>query len=78
MSVLADLERWRRTGAIRPEQYDVLSALVRKERVSLFVELHTLLYLGVVSVVAGVGWTIQVHFQNLGDAAILSALTIVV
>jgi hypothetical protein len=76
LRVLADLDRWRRTGAIRADQYDVLSALVGKERFSLFVELHTILYLGVVSVVAGVGWTIQTHFQNLGDAAILSALTI--
>jgi hypothetical protein len=73
--VLADLERWRSTGAIRAEQYEVLSALVRKERFSLFVELHTLLYLGVISLIAGVGWTIQVHFRQLGDAAILSGLT---
>ena len=76
MRILADLERWRSTGAIRAEQHDVLSALVRKERFSVFVELHTVLYLGVVSAIAGVGWTIQTHFQSLGDAAILSALTI--
>jgi hypothetical protein len=76
LRVLADLERWRRTGTIRAEQHDVLSALVRKERFSVFVELHTVLYLGVVFAVAGVGWTIQTHFQNLGDAAILVALTI--
>lgn len=75
MKLLADLERWRATGAIRAEQHDALSALVRKERFSLFVELHTLLYLGVIAVVAGVGWTIQVHFQGLGDATILGALT---
>lgn len=75
MRILADLERWRTTGAIRPEQYDILSALVRKERYSVFVELHTLLYLGVVAFIAGVGLTIQTHFQGLGDAAILSALT---
>ena len=76
MKLLEDLERWRSTGAIRAEQYDVLSALVRKDRFSVYVELHTLLYLGVVAVVAGVGWTIQTHFQDLGDAAILLALTI--
>ena len=76
MQILGDLERWRSTGAIRAEQYDVLSALVRKERFSVFVELHTLLYLGVVSFVGGVGWTIQKHFQGLGDAAILSGLTL--
>jgi len=76
LKILADLERWRSTGAIRAEQYDILSALVRKERFSVFVELHTLLYLGVVSFVGGVGWTIQKHFEGLGDAAILSGLTL--
>ena len=76
MNLLADLERWKRTGAIRADQHQVLSALVRKERFSVFVELHTALYLGVVSFIAGVGWTIQTHFQGLGDAAILSALTV--
>jgi hypothetical protein len=76
LKILADLERWRSTGVIRAEQYDVLSALVRKERFSVFVELHTVLYLGVLSFIAGVGWTIQTHFQGLGDAAILSALTL--
>ena len=75
MKILADLERWRSTGVIRAEQYEVLSALVRKERFSVFVELHTVLYLGVVFFIGGVGWTIQTHFQGLGDAAILSALT---
>ena len=74
--MLADLERWRQTGAIRAEQHAVLSALVRKERFSVFVELHTILYLGVVAAIAGVGWTIQTHFQGLGDVAILSALTL--
>jgi hypothetical protein len=76
LKILADLERWRSAGAIRPDQYEVLAGLVRKERFSVFVELHTLLYLGVVTCVGGVGWTIQKHFQGLGDAAILSALTL--
>ncbi|HEY2431763.1 MAG TPA: DUF2157 domain-containing protein [Vicinamibacterales bacterium] len=76
MNTLADLERWRQAGAIRAEQYDLLSALVGKERFSVFVELHTILYLGVVSFIGGLGWTIQTHFQGLGDAAILSALTL--
>src|SRR4051812_27738130 len=77
MSMLADLDRWRITGVIRPEQFDVLSALVRKERFSVFVELHTAVYLGVLAFVAGLGLTIQTHFAGLGDAAILSGLTIV-
>ncbi len=74
--MLADLERWKNSGAIRAEQHAALSALVRKERFSVFVELHTILYLGVVSAIAGVGWTIQTRFQGLGDVAILSALTL--
>jgi hypothetical protein len=48
---------------------------VRRERMSVFAELTTLLYLGVVTCVAGVGWTIKDHFASLGDAAILTALT---
>jgi hypothetical protein len=76
LRILEDLERWRSTGAIRADQYDVLSALVRKQRFSVYVELHTLLYLGVVAFIAGVGWTIQTHFQGLGDVAVLSALTV--
>ena len=70
------LERWRTTGAISGAQYEVLSALVRKDRFSVFVELNTTLYLGVLAFVAGVGWTIETHFTSLGDAAILSALTL--
>jgi hypothetical protein len=77
MSVLGDLDRWRATGAIRPGQFEVLSALVRRERFSVFVELHTGLYLGVLALVAGLGLTIQTHFAGLGDAMILSGLTMV-
>jgi hypothetical protein len=42
----------------------------------LFAELHVLLYLGVVSCIAGLGWTIGMYFANLGDAAILGSLTL--
>jgi hypothetical protein len=76
MKILKDLERWSKTGAITGAQCDAISALVRKDRFSVFVELNTLLYLGVLSFVGGVGWTIQTRFVRLGDAAILSALTL--
>ena len=75
MTILQYLERWNGTGAITPAQYDALSALARRDRMSVFAELNTLLYLGVVACVAGIGWTIQTHFASLGDAAILSALS---
>jgi hypothetical protein len=75
MSVLPYLERWRETGAITGEQYAEIRELTRKDRFSVFLELNALLYLGVVAFVAGVGWTVRVHFERLGDAAILIPLT---
>src|SRR5438067_4687976 len=71
------LDQWRSSGAIAPEQADVLSGLVRKERFSVFLELNALLYLGVVVFVAGVGWTVREHFTNLGDPAIVLSLAAV-
>ena len=77
MTILERLERWHTTGAINGAQYEAIVALVRKDRFSVFVELNTILYLGVLAFVAGVGWTIETHFANLGDALILSALTLI-
>ena len=77
MSVLTRLEHWKSTGAISGAQCDVLSALARNDRFSVFVELNTLLYLGVLSFVAGVGWMVATYSARLGDAAILSSLTCV-
>ena len=66
MKILEYLERWNRTGAISGAQYDALAALVRKDRFSVFVELNTLLYVGVLAFVAGVGWTIQTYSAEPG------------
>lgn len=76
MTIRQYLDRWNSTGAISAAQYERLSAVARRDRFSVFVELNALLYLGIVSFVTGVGWTIRTHFARLGDAAILSALTI--
>jgi Predicted membrane protein (DUF2157) len=76
MTVLERLESWRASGTISPTQYSAIAAIVRKDRFSVFVELNALLYLGVISCVAGLGWTIKAHFENLGDAAIITALTL--
>ncbi len=70
------LDQWKKDGIITSAQFDAISPLVRKDLFSIFIELNGLLYLGVLSFVAGVGWTIQVYFANLGDAAIISALTL--
>jgi len=75
MSLLVDLRRWKESGTIDESQHAALTALVRRDRFSVYSELTALLYLGVVSVVAGLCWTIQVHFAQLGDVAILVSLT---
>jgi hypothetical protein len=77
MSALIALDRWKRAGTISEAQHDVLAALVRRDRFSLFIELNALLYLGVLSLAAGVGWTIATYSARLGDLAILAALTAV-
>ena len=76
MTTLSRLEAWKENGSITPVQFDRISALVRKERFSVFIELNALFYLGVLSFIAGVGWSIQTYFADLGDAAILSSLTL--
>jgi Predicted membrane protein (DUF2157) len=76
MSLLADLDRWRDAGVITLPQHEALTALVRKRRFSVLAELNALLYVGVLSFVAGAGWTIQTYFASLGDVAILSALSV--
>jgi hypothetical protein len=75
VTIAARLEQWRAGGAISAAQYDAISALVRRDRVSLFVELNALLYLGVVVLVAGLGWTVTTYSARLGDVAIVSFLT---
>jgi hypothetical protein len=75
VSIRADLERWRAAGAISAEQHDAIWTLVRTDRLSVFDELNALLYLGVLALAGGVGWTVRVHFARLGDAAILLPLT---
>jgi hypothetical protein len=75
MTILKYLEQWKSTGAITLAQFDAIAALERRDRLSVFLELHTLLYVGVVAFVAGIGWTIQTYLARLGDLAILSALT---
>src|SRR5882672_7271111 len=76
MSTLSYLDRWKNANAITLEQHETLAGLVRKDRVSVFVELNALLYAGVVAFIAGVGWTIQTYFASLGDAAVLSSLSL--
>lgn len=75
MSVQARLDSWRTAGAITGAQHDILSGLTRREPLSLFVEIHALLYLGVVTFAAGVAWTVSTYSARFGDVAVLSTLT---
>jgi hypothetical protein len=75
MTILRRLEAWREAGAIGAAQHDTLSALATGERVSVNLELNALLYVGVLSIAAGIGWTVQTYFTSLGDATIILTLT---
>lgn len=61
---------------ISDEQHAMLTALVRRERFSVFVELSALLYLGVLSIAGGLAWTFRAYVASLGDVAILSILAL--
>lgn len=63
-------------GVISAEQHAMLTALVRRDRFSVFVELSALLYLGVLSIVGGLAWTFREYVASLGDVAILSILAL--
>ncbi len=74
MTTLDHLDRWKASGVISADQHVLLRSLVRQDRLSLFVEISALLYIGVLSVVGGLVWTFRDYVANLGDAVILSIL----
>ena len=74
MTTIDRLDGWKAVGVISEEQHAMLTALVRRERFSVFVELSALLYLGVLSMVGGLVWTFREYVASLGDVAILSML----
>jgi hypothetical protein len=74
MTTIERLERWKEAGVITEAQHGALVEIVRRDRFSIYVELHALLYIGVVSIVGGLVWTFRDYVVNLGDAAILSIL----
>lgn len=74
LTTIDRLQRWRDSSVITEAQHGALVEIVRRDRFSIYVELNVLLYIGVVSIVAGLGWTFRDYVVNLGDAAILSIL----
>ena len=77
MTILTRLVQWKEQGKISPEQYAHLAGLSRGEPFSLFLELNVLLYAGVLSFVAGLGWTVSTWSQQLGDVLVLTILSTV-
>ena len=76
MTTIDRLDGWKAVGVISEEQHAMLTALVRRERFSVFVELSGLLYLGVLSIVGGLVWTFREYVASLGDVAILAILAL--
>src|ERR1700733_6174342 len=77
MTILARLELWKEQGAISTEHEAHLGSLSRGEPFSLSLELNLLLYAGVLSFVAGLGWTISTWSRQLGDLLVLTILFII-
>jgi hypothetical protein len=75
MTILARLEHWKQQGLISSEQHAYLASLCRGEPFSLFLELNVLLYAGVLSFVAGLGWTVTTWSKQLGDVVVLTILS---
>src|SRR3979411_3520070 len=75
MTILARLQQWKEQSNISPEQHAHLAALSRGEPFSLFLELNVLLYAGVLSFVAGLGWTVSTWSRQLGDFLVLTVLS---
>jgi hypothetical protein len=71
------LDRWLAAGSMTAAQHLAISGIVRKERMSVFVELNALLYFGVLAFAGGLAWTARVYANRWGDAAILVPATAV-
>src|SRR5580658_4866597 len=75
MTILTRLDQWKESGVISPEQHTLLAGLACGEPFSIFLELNVLLYAGVLTFVAGLGWTINTWSHELGDVLVLAVLS---
>jgi len=78
MTIRNQLDAWHAAGAITGAQHAALGRLVRRERVSVFVELNAALYLGVLAIAGGLAWTARAYSEQWGDIAILGPATALV
>lgn len=72
------LDLWLADGRISAAQHDAVDAIASRRRISLFVELNALLYLGVLSFAGGLAWTARTYSDRWGDLAILLPATAIV
>lgn len=72
------LDTWLSAGRLTPAQHDAIEAIVSRRRISLFVELNALLYLGVLAFAGGLAWTARTYSDQWGDLAILVPATALV
>jgi hypothetical protein len=75
MKIITRLDQWKEHGVISAEQHAFLTGLSSGEPFSLFLELNTLLYAGILTFVAGLGWTVSTWSQQLGDVLVVTALS---
>jgi hypothetical protein len=66
---------WREKGLLKPEQATVLSDIETGRLFSLSTELKSLLYIGALLIVAGVGGTVERYVLELGPIAIIAGLS---
>jgi hypothetical protein len=78
MTTLERLDAWRDGGVITDAQHATLAEIVRRDRFSVFVELNAILYIGVIAMVAGIGWTAREFSSSLGDVVILAILSLLI
>jgi hypothetical protein len=69
------LEDLRTRGVLPPRQYEALQEIISGKVLSLFIELRALLYLGILAILAGVGWIIRDYFAQLGHIIIIGSLS---
>jgi hypothetical protein len=75
LTILTRLEQWKEQGKISPEQHAHLAGLSREEPLSLFLQLNVLLYAGVLAFVAGLGWTVSIWSQQIGEVLVVAVLS---
>jgi hypothetical protein len=76
MTVFTRLDQWKERDVISSEQHTLLTGRSRGEPFSLFLELNILLYAGILAFVGGLGWTVSIWSQQLGDVLVLTLLSL--